>query len=49
MDIQNNDEKLPENLIPNEETIKAMNEARQGGLKSFESVEALMEDLNEDD
>ena len=33
-------------LIPNEKTIAAMKEARQGGLKSFDTVEALMDDLN---
>lgn len=34
---------------PNAETIAAMEEARQGGLKSFDSIEALMADLNADD
>jgi len=38
-----------ETLIPNEETIQAMREARRGGLKSFKSVAALMADLNADD
>ena len=38
-----------EPLIPNAETIEAMREARRGGLASFESVEALMADLNADD
>ena len=33
-------------LVPNETTIAAMREARAGKLKSFESVEALMADLN---
>lgn len=37
-----------EPLIPNEETIAAMREARQGQLKSFDSIEALMADLNAD-
>ena len=36
-----------EPLIPNEETIAAMREARQGNLASFDSIEALMADLNE--
>lgn len=37
--------------VPNEETRRAIEEARQGiGLsKSFSSVEELMEDLNADD
>lgn len=38
-----------EPLIPNAETIKAMREARRGGLASFKSVKALMADLNADD
>ncbi len=38
-----------EPLVPNEETIAAMKEARQGGLKSFKSVEQLMTDLNAED
>lgn len=38
-----------EPLIPNAETIAAMKEARRGGLASFESVDALMQDLNADD
>lgn len=33
-------------LVPNEETIAAMKEARQGGLSSFSTVKALMDDLN---
>jgi len=36
-----------EPLIPNEETIAAMREARRGNLASFDSIEALMADLNE--
>ena len=37
-------------LIPNEETIKAMEEARAGiGLATFNSVEELMEDLQSED
>lgn len=34
-----------EPLVPNETTIAAMREARTGKLKSFDSVEALMVDL----
>jgi len=33
-------------LVPNEKTIEAMKEARQGKLTSFNSVEELMVDLN---
>ena len=36
-------------LIPNATTIAAMKEARQGGLKSFSTVQDLMADLNADD
>jgi len=36
-------------LIPNEETIAAMKEARKGKLKSFTSINDLMADLNEKD
>lgn len=40
------DKKFPfEPLVPNEETIAAMQEARKGGLKRFDSVDALMDDL----
>lgn len=38
-----------EPLIPNAETIEAMLEARRGGLPSFDSIEALMDDLRADD
>lgn len=38
-----------EPLVPNAATIKAMKEARRGGLKSFATVEDLMVDLNADD
>jgi len=38
-----------EPLIPNDETIAAMKEARQGGLPSFNSTEALLADLSADD
>jgi len=33
-------------LIPNDETIAAMREAREGNLKSFDSIDALMADLH---
>ncbi len=32
--------------VPNSETVAAMREGRQGKLRSFETVEALMADLN---
>ena len=38
-----------EPLVPNAETIAAMKEARKGGLKKFNSIEALMADLDADD
>ena len=38
-----------EPLVPNEETVAAMLEARKGNLKSFKSVEDLMADLNSED
>ena len=38
-----------EPLIPNPVTIEAMKEARKGALPRFDSVEALMDDLHEDD
>lgn len=38
-----------EPLVPNETTIAAMLEARAGGLKGFDSVEALMADLHAED
>ena len=44
------DKALPfEPLRPNAETIAAMEEARTGKLASFDSIEALIADLNEDD
>jgi DNA-damage-inducible protein J len=44
------DKAMPfEPLIPNVKTIEAMKEARRGGLKSFTSIDALIEDLNADD
>ena len=36
-------------LIPNATTIKAMKEARKGGLPQFDSVQALMNDLHAQD
>ncbi len=36
-------------LIPNEDTIEAMREARRGNLPQFSNVEDLFDDLNEDD
>lgn len=39
-----------EPLIPNDETIKAMKQARSGkGLTKFKTVDDLMADLNADD
>lgn len=35
--------------VPNAETVAAMEEARRGGLRSFDSVEELLADLNEKD
>ena len=44
------DKALPfEPFRPNAETIAAMEEARASNLKSFDSIEALMADLNADD
>ena len=44
------DKALPfEPLRPNAETIAAMEEARASGLERFDSVEALLADLNADD
>lgn len=41
---------LPFNVqVPNETTVAAMEEARRGDLKSFDSVTDLMADLNADD
>ena len=36
-------------LTPNTVTIEAMKEARRGGLSGFDSVNALMDDLNAKD
>ncbi len=38
-----------EPLIPNPVTIEAMKDARKGGLPRFDSVQALMDDLHEED
>jgi DNA-damage-inducible protein J len=44
------EQNLPFELrTPNAETAAAIEEARRGGLKSFNSVEELMTDLNTDD
>ena len=44
------DKALPfEPLVPNEETIAAMREARNGRLPRFKTVEGLMKDLNAGD
>jgi DNA-damage-inducible protein J len=36
-------------LIPNDETVAAMKDARRDKLASFEDVDGLMADLNADD
>ena len=36
-------------LVPNAETIAAMRDARLGKVRSFDSVDALIEDLNAPD
>lgn len=38
-----------EPLVPNQETIEAMKEARKGKLRSFKSIDSLMDDLNAGD
>lgn len=38
-----------EPLTPNQKTIDAMKEARCGQLKSFKTVQSLMDDLNNED
>jgi DNA-damage-inducible protein J len=38
-----------EPLVPNAETIKAMKEARRGGLKGYRNVKDLMKSRNGDD
>lgn len=35
--------------VPNAETVAAMQEARKGGLRSFDNVSDLMADLNAED
>ena len=35
--------------VPNAETAAAMQEARKGGLRSFDSIRDLMADLNAED
>jgi len=37
-----------EPLTPNQKTIDAMKEARRGQLKSFKTVQSLMDDLNDE-
>jgi len=45
-----NDGELPFSpLVPNAETIAAMEEARRGRLKSFATVDELFADLNAKD
>ena len=36
-------------LVPNEETVAAMREARLGNVRSFDTIDALMDDLNAPD
>ena len=44
------EKKLPfEPLVPNEDTIAAMREARTGGLPRFKNAAALLRELNEGD
>jgi DNA-damage-inducible protein J len=38
-----------EPLVPNEETVTAMREARRGKMPRFKDVDALMKDLNAGD
>lgn len=54
--IKKEDNIMSENVVvqippldPNDETIEAMTESRSGNLKSFDSITALMEDLNAKD
>ena len=45
-----NEKALPfEPLVPNQKTIEAMKEARKGKLRSFKSIDSLMDDLNAGD
>lgn len=44
-----NEKALPfEPLIPNQKTIDAMKEARKGKLRAFNTIQSLMDDLDED-
>ena len=36
-------------LVPNAETIAAMRDARLGNVRSFDTIEAMLEDLNAPD
>jgi len=38
-----------EPLVPNEETVEAMKEARRGGLKGHSNSKTLLKSLNADD
>jgi DNA-damage-inducible protein J len=38
-----------EPLVPNKTTIQAMREARKGRLPKFDTIDALMTDLNAED
>ncbi len=38
-----------EPLVPNETTIQAMKDAREGKVETFDSIDSLMADLNADD
>lgn len=38
----------PKPLVPNAETVAAMRDVQHGNVKSFESIEALMEDLKQE-
>ena len=44
-----NEKTLPFDLIPNQKTIQAMEEAKTKKLKSFNSIDDLMADLNAED
>ena len=45
-----NDKSLPfEPLVPNQKTIDAMKEARKGKLRSFNTIQSLMDDLNDEE
>ncbi|MCX7115023.1 MAG: type II toxin-antitoxin system RelB/DinJ family antitoxin [Gammaproteobacteria bacterium] len=44
------DKSLPfEPLVPNQKTIDAMKEARKGKLRSFNTIQSLMDDLNDEE